>query len=173
MIIITSLAKESYLINLQFRTICCLKTQAKYLLQITKVFHFEMAHALHKYQGHCKNIHGHSYQLHVTVRQVNASNEYIKAPGLLLDFKELKKIVKEAIIDKFDHGLLLSKEFIKETGPILQSNLYALDVEPSAENLLIYISNMLKDNLPTGIVLTKLKLFETGDSYAEWLAVSE
>jgi 6-pyruvoyltetrahydropterin/6-carboxytetrahydropterin synthase len=132
-----------------------------------------MAHALHQYDGDCKYIHGHSYELHVTVRPINGSDEYIKAPGIPLDFKELKNIVKISVIDKLDHKLLLSKEFIKEQWKDVHDNLFTFEAEPSAENLLVYITNLLKDKLPAGMQLIKLKLFETRDSYAEWIAGSE
>ena len=39
------------------------------MLKLTKIFHFEMAHAIHGYAGACKHIHGHSYELHVTVTE--------------------------------------------------------------------------------------------------------
>jgi 6-pyruvoyltetrahydropterin/6-carboxytetrahydropterin synthase len=141
------------------------------MLQITRIFRFEMAHALNGYNGSCKNIHGHSYELHVTVSSDRNSSEYIAAPGFIIDFKELKKIVQQTIIDKFDHKLVLSQAFIT-INPAAQNNenLVEFEEEPSAENLLIYISNILRKCLPHSAHLNRLKLFETRDSYAEWVA---
>ena len=72
------------------------------MIQLTKIFHFEMAHAIDGYPGACKNIHGHSYELHVQVNSGNHSNEYIEGIGLAIDFKDIKNIVKSHIIDAFD-----------------------------------------------------------------------
>lgn len=140
------------------------------MLQVTKIFRFEMAHALHGYNGSCRHIHGHSYQLHVTVRSKQQKDAYLPAPGILVDFKELKKVVKDAVIKRLDHQLILSGDYMAaNAGLIPEENLLVLEVEPSAENLLIFIRNTIQGKLPAGVALVKLKLFETADSYAEWV----
>jgi 6-pyruvoyltetrahydropterin/6-carboxytetrahydropterin synthase len=140
------------------------------MLQITKIFYFEMAHAVHGYAGACKNIHGHSYQLHVTVTSGDNENNYLPAPGFILDFKELKKIVKEAVIENFDHKLVLSVDFLAQKPALgFLENLVTWQVEPTAENLLIYIQRSLEKNFPPGVILASLKLYETKDSFAEWV----
>lgn len=139
------------------------------MLKLTKIFHFEMAHAIHGYGGACKNIHGHSYELHVTVASAINDSAYIPAPGFMIDFKELKKTVISGVIDKFDHCLMVSADFIKEN-PALSTmeNLVISEAEPTAENLLLLIRQLLNKALPDKIILVHLKLFETKDSYAEW-----
>ncbi len=128
-----------------------------------------MAHAIHGYSGACKNIHGHSYQLHVSVSSVTNETDYIPAPGFLIDFKEIKNLVTESVIKNLDHHLLLSKEFLSENNSFSSAeNLIIFEAEPTAENLLIYIRNLVKKKLPENIRLTHLKLFETKDSYTEW-----
>jgi len=139
------------------------------LLQ-TKIFHFEMAHAIFGYPGDCKNIHGHSYELHVTVSPVLEEQGYLPAPGFILDFKELKKLVQASVIKTFDHKLVLSQEYLARH-PALQSqeNLVAWEAEPTAENMLIYIQRTLVANLPATIRLVAIKLYETTSSYASWV----
>lgn len=139
------------------------------MLKLTKIFHFEMAHAIHGYAGPCNNIHGHSYELHITVSSGLFEPGFIPSPGLMIDFKEIKNLVKSAVIEIFDHSLLLSKDFIREN-PSLSSlkNLVIFDAEPTAENLLLYIKQILQQTLPDKIKLVHMKLFETKDSYAEW-----
>ncbi len=139
------------------------------MIKLTKIFHFEMAHALHGYTGNCKNIHGHSYELHVTFTAAANNQSYIPAPGIIIDFKDIKKLVQDSVIEKFDHCLLLSNDFI--TGnPSLSTlaNLVIFEAEPTAENLLLYIKQILQKILPDKIKLVHLKLFETKDSYATW-----
>lgn len=132
-----------------------------------------MAHAIHGYSGACKNIHGHSYELHITVGAATQNEDYIPAPGFLIDFKEIKKLITESVIKKLDHQLLLSEEFLQENKSFSPAeNLVVFEAEPSAENLLIHIRTMLRKQLPENIRHIQLKLFETKDSYAEWTDTS-
>lgn len=70
-------------------------------LHITKEFSFEMAHMLDGYNGRCRNIHGHSYRLFVTISGNPCTDTSSHAFGMVMDFSELKRIVNEEIIDKF------------------------------------------------------------------------
>ncbi|MBK8496818.1 MAG: 6-pyruvoyl tetrahydropterin synthase family protein [Chitinophagaceae bacterium] len=141
------------------------------MLKLTKIFHFEMAHAIYGHTGNCKNIHGHSYELHVTVSTGLFEPGFIPAPGFIMDFKEIKNMVREAVIEKFDHSLLLSRRFMA-ANPSLASlqNLVIFEEEPTAENLLLYVKQVLQQLLNDKIKLVRLLLFETKDSYAEWTA---
>ena len=139
------------------------------MLQITKIFRFEMAHAMYGYPGKCKDIHGHSYELHVTIAPTDISENFLPGPGLIMDFKELKQIVNEGLIRQLDHKLVLSDDFITAHSTAHSENLLEWKHEPSAENILVYIRQFLSKHLPEHIRLSKLKLFETNDSYAEWI----
>lgn len=139
------------------------------MISITKIFNFEMAHALHNYEGPCANIHGHSYVLHVTVKSAKGGNELI-APGFIIDFKELKEIVHSKIIARLDHKMALSSEWINSAESYSSfNNLFQFETEPTAENLLLFISKELMASLPAQVSLHSLKLFETANSYAEWI----
>jgi 6-pyruvoyltetrahydropterin/6-carboxytetrahydropterin synthase len=141
------------------------------MIQITKIFRFEMAHAIYGYAGKCKNIHGHSYVLHVTVAGNTEDNQFISPLGFIIDFKQLKKIINETVIHKLDHQLVLSNKYVQSNELLkLQENIFLWEMEPSAENMLIYIKQNLESVFPPEIRLIKLKLFETADSYAEWVA---
>lgn len=139
------------------------------MLSVTKIFHFETAHAIHGYTGPCRNIHGHSYELHVTVTAANKSDDFLREPGFVIDFKDVKRIVNEAIVERLDHKLILSKAYISAHPQITENeNIEVWDYEPTAENILLYAKNLLHNKLPMGIVPVNLKLFETKNSYAEW-----
>ena len=72
-------------------------------IRITKQFSFETGHALYGYDGKCKNVHGHSYKLSVTViGKPIADTKNVKF-GMVIDFSDLKAIVKEEIVNVFDH----------------------------------------------------------------------
>ena len=140
------------------------------MIRLTKIFHFEMAHAIHGYPGACKNIHGHSYELHVTVASGHEGEEYIPVPGLLIDFKEIKKIVTTAIVEKLDHKVVLSHHFLLENPSFFSpENLVTWQQEPTAENMLLFIKTTLSEKFPANVKLAQLKLYETRDSYAEWI----
>lgn len=130
-----------------------------------------MAHALNNYEGDCRHIHGHSYELHVTVTAAVSGDNYISPPGVLIDFKNLKKLVNESIVKKFDHRIILSRSYAVKNPSIGHlENVFLIEAEPSAENLLIYSKSAISEALPAGIRLYALRLFETKGSYAEWIA---
>jgi 6-pyruvoyltetrahydropterin/6-carboxytetrahydropterin synthase len=139
------------------------------MLSVTKIFRFETAHAIFGYAGSCRNIHGHSYVLHVTVQQAISKDTFLLAPGFVIDFKELKAMVKEAVIDRFDHRIILSEAYL-DLHPNLASleNLEVWAIEPTAENILLQVKIKLQELLPATVSLSGLKLYETADSYAEW-----
>ena len=128
-----------------------------------------MAHAIHGYNGKCKDIHGHSYELHVSVTNGN-KDDFCEAPGFIIDFKDLKSIVQENIIANADHKLMLSKTFLNEHPQFLSANnLVSINFEPSAENLLLYFHNLIVNKFPPYIKIYKMRIYETRDSFAEWI----
>lgn len=139
------------------------------MIQVTKIFRFEMAHAIDGYQGLCKNIHGHTYILHVTISRKNNDDQPIGSPGFVYDFKELKRLVKQNIINQLDHSLVLSRAYIDKNPAFSNTeNIQIWEAEPSAENILLHIKGSIEKLFPEDIVLQNLKLYETSDSYAEW-----
>ena len=142
-------------------------------VRVTKTFRFEMAHALYGYEGPCKNIHGHSYKLSVTVSgSINGSSEDPKQ-GMVVDFSDLKKIVEGAVINQFDHSLVLNgnsphKNFVREN--LLVGKVELVNFQPTCENMLVEFAKLIQYNLPETIKLHHLKLRETSTSYAEWYA---
>lgn len=140
------------------------------MIQLTKIFRFETAHAISGYEGLCKNIHGHSYELHVTVRASEHNSGYLPKPGFLVDFKDLKAIVKREVVDYFDHRLFLSEDYLS-AHPNLKGleNLEVWPHEPSAENILLFILEKLQKAMPTHIYIHNMRIYETSTSYAEWV----
>lgn len=140
------------------------------MIRLSKIFHFEMAHAIHGYDGPCKHIHGHSYELHVTVSSFTPTKNYLPGTGFEIDFAEIKQLVQEHVITPLDHALVLSLAFQeKYPGYWQHQKLVSWQVEPTAENLLIFIAKTLEEKLPAGIRPALLRLYETGNSYAEWI----
>ena len=143
-------------------------------IRITKQFSFETGHALYGYDGKCKNVHGHSYKLSVTVigKPIN-DNSHVKY-GMVIDFGDLKKIVKSEIVDVFDHSTVFNKntphvELAKELKN-RGHNVLLVDYQPTSEMMVIDFAKKIQKHLPNHIALHSLKLQETETSFAEWYA---
>ena len=128
-------------------------------IRVSKEFHFEMAHALWNYDGVCKHIHGHSYKLFITI-----AGEPIEDPddpklGMVMDFGDLKKIVKGPVVDFLDHSNQM------------YTKVHLFDFQPTCENLVLYIANKILPLLSPGIELYSVRLYETASSFAEWYMI--
>ena len=143
-------------------------------IRITKQFSFETGHALYGYDGKCKNVHGHSYKLSVTVIGTPISDKSNVKFGMVIDFSDLKKIVKEEIVDHFDHATVFNKNTPHiELAAELQSrghHVILVDYQPTSENMVVDFSKKIQNRLPNDIQLHSLRLQETESSFAEWYA---
>jgi len=141
------------------------------IIRVTKIFSFDMAHALDGYDGLCKNIHGHTYHLRVTIAGNVRDQKGHPKNGLVMDFGDLKKIVKAEILDKFDHSLVLMEgsPLVNLTGVQVNERLITTPFQPSCENLLIHFISLLEPLIPKNVTLISARLNETPNSYAEWL----
>ena len=132
-----------------------------------------MAHALYNYAGKCKNIHGHSYTLQVTVIGTPINESGDPEDGLIIDFGDLKKIVNENVVDQFDHALVMKKDYSEELNKALTTHferLIYVDYQPTCENLILDFAGKIKTSLPELVQLHHLVLHETATAYCEWYA---
>ena len=130
---------------------------------VTKTVKFDAAHVLTDHQGLCRNLHGHTYRVDVSVAA--------EADGdMVIDFKELKGILAEVICDRFDHS------FIYNTGSVGESEIaavvekhgmrtVAIPFRSTCENLAKMFYNALKTRIPG---LSSVKVWETADNVAEF-----
>ena len=138
-------------------------------VRITKEFKFEMAHALHGYDGLCANIHGHSYRLWVTVRGDVKKEPTHTKDGMLMDFTDIKSIIKPTIIKKYDHSLVLNANSPHANLDLSAfEKVYYLPYQPTSENLVTDFANSITSLLPDNVELLKVVLSETVSSFAEW-----
>jgi 6-pyruvoyltetrahydropterin/6-carboxytetrahydropterin synthase len=143
------------------------------IIRVTKEFSFEMAHVLWNYDGPCRNVHGHSYRLFVTLSGMPAEDPDNPKNGMVMDFSDLKKIVRKEIVDIFDHSVVVSRKFDREKTEMfskLFGNTVIVDYQPTCENLVADFAARISMLLPGGISLHSLKLYETTTSFAEWYA---
>jgi 6-pyruvoyltetrahydropterin/6-carboxytetrahydropterin synthase len=143
------------------------------VIRVTKEFGFEMAHVLWNYDGPCRNVHGHSYRLFVTLTGKPSENPDDPKNGMVIDFTDLKKIIKLQIINEFDHSVVVGKKHDKEKIEMFRKlfgNTVVVDYQPTCENLVADFASRIKSSLPSGVKLHNLKLYETASSFAEWFA---
>ena len=143
-------------------------------IRITKQFSFETGHALYGYDGKCKNVHGHSYKLSVTVIGKPITDTSNVKYGMVIDFGDLKKIVKQEIVDVFDHATVFNKNTphvelakeLKDRG----HHVILVDYQPTSEMMIIDFAYKIMKHLPDNIKLHSLRLQEKETSFAEWHA---
>ena len=144
------------------------------MIRITKIFTFETAHVLYNYDGKCKNMHGHSYKLFVTLKGNPIDDLENPKNGMVVDFGDIKKIVKEEIVDLWDHAVLVNGNSPHlDLGKDLEARGHKVifcNFQPTCENMLYEIASKIKSKLSPEVQLAYLKLHETENSYGEWFA---
>ena len=137
------------------------------MITVTKTVKFDAAHVLTNHQGLCKNLHGHTYRVDVSVAQAEDDGR-----DMVIDFKDLKTIANEVICDRFDHAFIYNTESAgeKEIAAVVEKNgmrTVAIPFRSTAENLAKLFYNELKERIPG---LFAVKVWETADSCAEYKA---
>ena len=143
-------------------------------IRITKRFTFEAGHALFGYDGKCKNVHGHSYKLSVTVIGSPIENPSDPKFGMVIDFGDLKKIVNKEVVDPFDHATVFNMQTpYGELAYELEKRglkVIMVDYQPTSELMVVDFAEKIQKQLPEHLKLFSLKLEETETCFAEWYA---
>lgn len=141
------------------------------MITVTKTVKFDAAHVLTNHQGLCKNLHGHTYRVDVSVAQAEDDDR-----DMVIDFKDLKGIANEVVCDRFDHAFIYNTESVgeREIAAVVEKNgmrTVAIPFRSTAENLAKLFFSDLKARIPG---LVAVKVWETADSCAEYgLGVGE
>lgn len=145
-------------------------------VRITKEFSFECAHSLYGYDGKCSQLHGHSYKLFVTIKGSSIDSSSSPKDGMVADFRDLKELVNNIIIERFDHSLVLM-EGTPMSDELSQSysNVIITPFRPTSENLASHFASLINTEMGNDpkfrhTELFSLKLHETATSYVEWFA---
>jgi len=132
---------------------------------VTKTVKFDAAHVLTNHQGLCKNLHGHTYRVDVSVAQAEDG-----VSDMVIDFKDLKRLATETVCDRFDHAFIYNTESAgeREIAAVVEKHgmrTVALPFRSTAENLAQYFYQELA---PRIVGLSAVKVWETADSCAEY-----
>jgi len=122
------------------------------MFQVSVEETFSSGHALRGYKGKCENVHGHNYRVQVTLQ-----GPQLDSIGLLVDFTELKRVLR-GIISGLDHQFLNDLDAFKT-------------VNPSAENLAKYFydeTHRQLTSLPAGAGISEVTVWETDTSSAQF-----
>ncbi len=133
---------------------------------VTKTVKFDAAHVLTNHEGLCKNLHGHTYRVDVSV----TADETSSGKDMVIDFKDLKRIATETICDRFDHAFVYNTASAGECeiAAVVERNgmrTVAIPFRSTAENLAKLFFDELSEKT-TG--LAAVKVWETADSCAEY-----
>jgi len=143
-------------------------------IRITKEFKFETGHALFGYDGLCKNVHGHSYKLAVTILGKPITDPSDVKFGMVMDFSDLKAIVNKLIVKPFDHATVLNiNSPHKELADAMEKRghkIIRVPYQPTSEMMILDFAEKISSALPNHLKLQRLVLRETETSFAEWLA---
>lgn len=136
--------------------------------KIAKEFSFDMAHMLDGHDGKCQNLHGHTYKLQVEV--CGKLIEEGAKSGMVIDFSDLKSVVKTTILDQMDHAFIYDTSSEKECQVAalltrLNSKNFGIPMRTTAENMAKYIFDTLTQ---AGLPVSLIRLWETPTSYCEY-----
>jgi 6-pyruvoyltetrahydropterin/6-carboxytetrahydropterin synthase len=132
---------------------------------VTKTVKFDAAHILTNHEGLCKNLHGHTYRVDVSVAQDDGVGG-----DMVIDFKDLKRIASEVVCERFDHAFVYNTESPgeREIAAVVEKNgmrVAPIPFRSTAENLAKLFFDELKARIPG---LVAVKVWETADSCAEY-----
>ena len=135
------------------------------MITVTKTVKFDAAHVLTNHQGLCKNLHGHTYRVDVSVTQPEGDTR-----DMVIDFKDLKLIANEVVCDRFDHAFVYNTQSAGECeiAAVVEKNgmrTVAIPFRSTAENLAKMFYGELKVRIPG---LSSVKVWETAESCAEY-----
>jgi 6-pyruvoyltetrahydropterin/6-carboxytetrahydropterin synthase len=120
------------------------------MYKLTVETEFAAAHHLREYQGKCENLHGHNWQVKLTVK-----SKVLDKLGMVMDFKDLKALLNE-VMDILDHKNL------NEVEPFDKIN-------PTTENISRYIAEIIDGKLPENICVESVQVWESARSSATYI----
>src|SRR6187402_3322590 len=129
------------------------------MLTVTKIFSFDVAHALDNYPGKCRHIHGHTYSLHVTVEGKLKDEAGHPYDGMIIDFTDLKQWVNTQVVKDFDHSLVIRKNGLFDTPAVFNGadhRVIITSYQPTCENMLMDMAERLGKSCPDGIKIKRL-----------------
>ncbi len=141
---------------------------------ITRKFEFDAGHRISTHLSQCRNLHGHRYVLEVTISGGIIADPGAPEQGMVMDFSDVKRIIREALVDRWDHAFLVYAgdtrvlEFLQS---LENHKTVVLEVQPTAENLALIAFDTLhhtfRSRYADRLKLEHVRLFETPNCWAD------
>ena len=139
-------------------------------MEVTKTIEWDMGHRVPNHKNKCRNPHGHRYRLTLSLKGLIKQEPGTSDEGMVLDFSDVKALMRQHIENKLDHSFMIHE------GDSLMANLANEHPElgfikvpfiPTAENITTWCYQQLLPHIPPGIEISRLRLYETPNSWAE------
>ena len=141
---------------------------------ITRRLEFDAGHRISTHTSQCRHLHGHRYVIEVTLLGNIIAEEGVPEQGMVMDFSEIKRIVREQIVDPCDHAFLVYKndtmvvDFLRS---LENHKTVILDSQPTAENLVnvafLILDEAFQKNYGDRLRLERVRLYETPNCWAD------
>ena len=144
------------------------------MLELTKTIEWDMGHRIPNHLGKCKFPHGHRYRLEVTIRGQVSTLKNTSSEGMIYDLSNFKHLLCQKIQDSLDHRFMIYKDdkLLKDlfSDPLKKElNLLFVPFIPTAENIVFWCYQQIKDAFNTTITISRCRLFESPNSFVDFI----
>ena len=143
-------------------------------MQITTRLEFDAGHRIPHHKSQCRNLHGHRYAIEITLDGEIISKESSSENGMVMDFADVKRIAREAVVDVWDHAFLVYEQditLLRFLNSLPDHKTVIFPSVPTAENMAAEAYRILKneyhDTFGNQLKLKRVRLYETPNSWAD------
>ena len=145
------------------------------MVRITKTIEWDMGHRVPNHKSKCRNLHGHRYRMELTLAGELNSMAGDSSEGMVFDFGDIKQFMTANIHDVLDHGFMIYEhdeiltrffDSVKEQ----EFRMLRVPFVPTAENIAQWCYEQLAGCFPAGIAIVSVRIYETPNSWAEYVA---
>lgn len=143
-------------------------------LCITRRLEFDAGHRIPNHASQCRHLHGHRYAIEITLAGELIGTEGASDEGMVMDFSDVKAIAMRELVEKWDHAFLAyagDRAVLDFLATLPGHKTVVLPCIPTAENLAAEAFRILDaayaDTYGTGLTLTRVRLYETPNNWAD------
>jgi 6-pyruvoyltetrahydropterin/6-carboxytetrahydropterin synthase len=143
-------------------------------MEITTRMEFDTGHRIPNHKSVCKNLHGHRYAIEVTLKGKINSNTNESDFGMVMDFKDVKELIKNNIVDQWDHAFIVFKEdqvILDFLNNLDNHKTIIFPLVPTVENMALVamekLKSIFKEKYGKLILPIKVRLYETPNNWAD------
>jgi 6-pyruvoyltetrahydropterin/6-carboxytetrahydropterin synthase len=145
-------------------------------MEITTRLEFDAGHRIPDHKSQCRNLHGHRYAIEITLSGDIIQQDHISENGMVMDFSDVKKIARAAVVDIWDHAFLVYSNdtpVLNFLNSLPNHKTVIFPTIPTAENMASEAFRILqaqyKDTYGNHLKLVRVRLYETPNSWTDAL----